>query len=130
MPGSGCEHQCLERDQQDRAGQLTGTREGKPFQTVHLLLASLHITSESLLQLVRYWRRIEGWHWIHDTLPMRAFTVTGGNGAGTMAKLRIAGLKLLRLVDFRRSEPVCRRSVMHGIKALLAMARRQPAPLL
>lgn len=69
MPGSGCEQQCLEQDQQDRAGQLTGTREGKPVQTVHLLLTSLHITSEPLLQLVRHWRRIEGWHWIHDTLP-------------------------------------------------------------
>ncbi len=48
-----------------------------------------------------------------------------GNGTGVMATLRTAALNLLRLTDFR-SIRTGLQAVMHDIKALLAIARRQP----
>jgi hypothetical protein len=49
-----------------------------------------------------------------------------GNGAGAMAILRTAALNLLRFKEFEsiRSDM---QAVMHDIKALLAMALRQPS---
>jgi len=105
----------------------TGTRDGKPFQAIHLFLTSLRTTPESLLQLVRNRWSIEGWHWIRDTQLHEDGHRYRGNGAGAMATLRTAAMNLLRLAGFR-SIRAGMQAVMHDITALLAMATRQPSP--
>jgi hypothetical protein len=67
---------------------------------------------------------IEGWHWIRDTQLHEDAHRYRGKGAGVMATLRTAALNLLRLAGFR-SIRAGLQAVMHDIKALLAMARRQ-----
>ncbi len=104
-----------------------GIRDGKPFQATHLFLTSLRTTPESLLHLVRDRWSIERWHWIRDTQLHEDAHRYRGNGAGVMAALRTAALNLLRLAGFRSIRAGIQ-AVMHDIKALLAMARRQPQP--
>ncbi len=104
-----------------------GTRDGKHFHATHLFLTSLRTTPEALLQLVRDRWSIEGWHWIRDTQLHEDAHRYRGNGAGVMATLRTAALNLLRLAGFRSIRAGIQ-AVMHDITALLAMARRQPAP--
>ena len=104
-----------------------GIRDGKPFQATHLFLTSLRTTPESLLHLVRDRWSIEGWHWIRDTQLHEDAHRYRGNGAGVMTALRTAALNLLRLAGFRSIRAGIQ-AVMHDIKALLAMARRQPQP--
>jgi predicted transposase YbfD/YdcC len=101
----------------------SGTRHGKPFQSTHLFLNSLRTTPEALLQLVRDRWSIEGWHWIRDTQLHEDTHRYLSNGAGVMATLRTAALNLLRLTGFQ-SIWVGLQTVMHNIKALLAMVRR------
>ncbi|MCP9841748.1 transposase [Synechococcus sp. J7-Johnson] len=103
----------------------TGTRDGKPFQAIHLFLTSLRTTPEALLQLVRDRRSIGGWHWIRDTQLHEDAHRYRGNGAWAMATLRTAALNLLRLAGFQ-SIRAGMQAVTHDITALLAMARRQP----
>jgi len=103
----------------------TGSREGRPFQATHLFLTSLRTTPKALLQLVRDRWSIEGWHWIRDTQLHKDAHRYRGNGAGVMATLRTAALNLLRLARFRSIQAGLQ-TVMRDIKALLAMARRQP----
>ena len=103
----------------------TGTREGKPFQAQHLFLTSVRTTPEALLQLVRDRWSIECWHWIRDTQLHEDAHRYRGNGAGVMASLRTAALNLLRLAGFQ-SIRAGMQAVMHDIRALLAMAMRQP----
>ncbi len=105
----------------------SGTRGGKPFRATHLFLTSLRTTPQALLRLVRDRWNIEGWHWIRDTQLHEDAHRYRGNGAGVMATLRTAALNLLRLAGFR-SIRTGLQAVMHDIKALLAMARRQPQP--
>ncbi len=107
----------------------SGTRDGKPFRATQLFLTSLRTTPEALLQLVRDRWSIEGWHWIRDTQLLEDAHRYRGNGAGVMATLRTAALNLLRLTGFRSIRSGMQ-AVMHDIKALLAMARRQPASTL
>ncbi len=102
-----------------------GIRDGKPFQASHLFLTSLRTKPEALLQLVRDRWSIEGWHWIRDTQLHEDAHRYRGNGDGVMATLRTAALNLLRLTGFQ-SIRAGLQTVMHDIKALLAMARRQP----
>ena len=104
----------------------TGTRDGKPFQAQHLFLTSLRTTPEALLKLVRDRWSIECWHWIRDTQLHEDAHRYRGNGAGALASLRTAALNLLRLAGFL-SIRAGMQAVMHDIKALLAMAMRQPA---
>ena len=68
---------------------------------------------------------IESWHWIRDTQLHEDDHRYSGNGAGVMAALRTAGLNLLRLAGFDSIREGLQ-AVMHDIKALLAMATRQP----
>jgi hypothetical protein len=103
-----------------------GIGDGKPFRATHLFLTSLRTTPEALLQLVRDRWSIEGWHWIRDTQLQVDAHRYRGNGAGVMATLRTAALNLLRLAGFQPIRAGLQ-TVMHDIKALLAMARRQPA---
>jgi predicted transposase YbfD/YdcC len=104
----------------------TGTRDGKPFNAKYLFLTSLRTSPEGLLQLVRNRWSIEGWHWIRDTQLHEDAHRYRGNGAGVMATLRTAALNLLRLGGLQ-SIRVGMQAVMHDIRTLLAMARRQPA---
>jgi hypothetical protein len=67
----------------------------------------------------------ESWHWIRDTQLHEDAHRYRGNGAGVMATLRTAALNLLRLTGFRSIRTGIQ-AVMDDIKALLAMARRQP----
>ena len=103
----------------------TGTRDGKPFQARHLFLTSLRTTPKALLQLVRDRWSIEGWHWIRDTQLHEDAHRYRGNGAGAMASLRTTALNLLRLAGYQSIRSGMQ-AVMHDIKTLLAMARRQP----
>jgi hypothetical protein len=48
-----------------------------------------------------------------------------GSGTEAMASLRMAALNLLRLAGFQSIRSGMK-AVMHDIKSLLAMARRQP----
>jgi hypothetical protein len=111
-----------------------GTREGKPFRATHLYWftrrtsrcdTSLRTTPEALLQLVRDRWSLEGWHWIRDTQLQEDAHRYRGNGAGALATLRTAALNVLRLDGFQ-SIRAGLQAVCHDIKALLAMARRQP----
>jgi len=104
-----------------------GSRDGKPFRATHLFLTSLRTTPEALLQLVRDRWSIEGWHWIRDTQLHEDAHRYRGNGAGAMATLRTAALNLLRLAGFR-SIRAGMQTVMHDIRALMAMAMRKPEP--
>ncbi|WP_296369067.1 ISAs1 family transposase [Vulcanococcus sp. Clear-D1] len=103
----------------------TGTRDGKPFKATHRLITSLRTTPEALLRLVRERWSIESWHWIRDTQLREDHHRYRGNGASVMAALRTAGLNLLRLAGFDSIREGLQ-AVMHDIKALLAMAMRQP----
>jgi predicted transposase YbfD/YdcC len=105
----------------------TGSREGKPILAIHLFLTSLRTTPEALLKLVRERWNIEGWHWIRDTQLHEGSHRHRGNGAGAMATLRTAAMKLLRLAGCRPVRAGMQ-AVMHDITALLAMATRQPSP--
>jgi hypothetical protein len=109
-------------------------RDGKPFQATHLAFfiqrtsrcdTSLRTTPEALLKLVRDRWSIEGWHWIRDTQLHEDGHRYRGNGAGVMATLRTAALKLLRLAGFQLIRAGLQ-AVMHDITAPLAMARRRP----
>jgi hypothetical protein len=104
-----------------------GIRDGKPFRATHLFLTSLRTTPKALLRLVRDRWSIEGWHWIRDTQLHEDAHRYRGNGAGAMATLRTAAMNLLRLGGFQ-SIRAGLQTVMHDIKALLAMAQRQPQP--
>ena len=103
----------------------SGSRDSKPFRATHLFLTSLRTTPEALLRLVRDRWSIEGWHWIRDTQLHEDAHRYRGNGAGVMATLRTAALNLLRLAGFRSIRSGMQ-TVMHDIKALLAMVRRRP----
>ena len=121
----------------------TGIRDGKPFQARHLAYfmqrtsrcdislrtsrcdISLRTTPKALLQLVRDRWSIEGWHWIRDTQLHEDAHRYRGNGAGAMASLRTTALNLLRLAGYQSIRSGMQ-AVMHDIKTLLAMARRQP----
>jgi predicted transposase YbfD/YdcC len=103
----------------------SGTRDGKPFHATHLFLTSLRTTPEALLQLVRDRWSIECWHWIRDTQLHEDAHRYRGNGAGVMATLRTAAMKLLRLAGFQ-SIRAGLQAVMHDITALLVMVRHQP----
>ncbi len=92
-----------------------------------MFLTSLRTTPEGLLQLVRDRWSLEGWHWIRDTQLREEAHRYRGNGAGVMAMLRTAALNLLRLAGIRAIRAGLQ-AVMHDIKALFAMAGRQPAP--
>jgi predicted transposase YbfD/YdcC len=105
--------------------QAIGTRDGKPFQATHLFLSSLRTTPEALLRLIRQRWSLESWHWIRDTQLHEDAHRYRGNGAGAMATLRTAAMNLLRLAGFQ-SIRAGMQAVMHDIKTLLAMARRQP----
>ena len=105
----------------------TGTRDGKPFEAIHLFLTSLRTTPEALLQLVRERWSIEGSHWIRDTQLHEDAHRYRGNGTGAMAALRTVALNLLRLKGFQ-SIRAGLQAVMHDITALLAMVRRRPQP--
>ncbi len=105
----------------------SGTRDGRPFQAIHLFLTTLRTTPEAMLQLVRDSWSIEGWHWIRDTQLHEDAHRYRGNGAGVLATLRTAALNLLRLAGFR-SIRAGLQAVIHDITALLAMARRRPEP--
>lgn len=102
-----------------------GRRDGKPFEARHLFLISLRTTAKALLRLIRQRWSLESWHWIRDTQLHEDAHRYRGNGAGAMATLRTAALNLLRLAGFQ-SIRAGMQAVMHDIKALLAMARRQP----
>ena len=104
-----------------------GTRDGKPFQALHLFLTSLRTTPEALLQLVRDRWSIEGWHWIRDTQLHEDAHRYRGNGARAMATLRTAAMNLLRLSGFQSIRAGIQ-AVMHDIQALLAMVQQQPQP--
>ena len=103
----------------------TGMRDGKPFQASHFFLTSLRTTPEELLQLVRERWSLESWHWIRDTQLHEDKHRHRGNGAGVMATLRTAALNLLRLAGFESIREGLQ-AVMHDIKALLLMVKRQP----
>ena len=103
----------------------TGIRDDKPFKATHRFITSLRTTPEALLRLVRERWSLESWHWIRDTQLREDDHRYRGNGAGVMAALRTAGLNLLRLAGFNSIREGLQ-AVMHDIKALLAMARRQP----
>ncbi len=103
----------------------TGARDGKPFKATHQFITSLRTTPEALLRLVREHWSIESWHWIRDTQLREDRHRYRGNGASVMAALRTAGLNLLRLAGFGSIRQGLQ-AVMHDIKALLAMAMRQP----
>jgi predicted transposase YbfD/YdcC len=107
----------------------SGTRDGKPFGTIHLFLTSLRTTPEALLQLVRDRWSIEGWHWIRDTQLHEDAHRYRGNGASVMATLRTAALNLLRLAGFSSIRAGIQ-AVMHDITALLAMCGDNPTPML
>jgi hypothetical protein len=105
--------------------QASGCRDGKPFKARHLFLTSLRTCPEALLRLIRERWSIESWHWIRDTQLHEDRHRYRGNGAGVLAAMRTAALNLLRLAGFDSiREGLC--AVMHDIKALLAMATRQP----
>jgi hypothetical protein len=70
---------------------------------------------------------MEGWHWIRDTQLHEDGHRYRGNGAGAMATLPTAAQGLLRLAGFQ-SIRAGLQAVMHDIKTLLAMVRRQPQP--
>jgi len=103
----------------------SGTREGKPFKARHLFITSLRTSPEALLRLIRERWSIESWHWIRDTQLHEDKHRYRGNGAGVLATLRTAALNLLRLAGFDSIREGLY-AVMHDIKALLAMATRQP----
>ena len=103
----------------------TGIRDGKPFKAVHRFITSLRTTPKALLRLARERWSIDSWHWIRDTQLHEDDHRYRGNGAGVMAALRTAGLNLLRLAGFDSIREGLQ-AVMHDIKALLAMATRQP----
>jgi len=105
----------------------SGTREGKPFKARHLFITSLRTSPEALLRLIRQRWSIESWHWIRDTQLHEDRHRYRGNGAGVLATLRTAALNLLRLTGFDSIREGLY-AVMHDIKALLAMATRQPQP--
>ena len=118
----------MDRDPLDRGGDRQWhTREGKPFQATHLFLTSLRTTPVPLQQLARDRWSIEGWHWIRDTQPREDAPRYRGNGAVAMATLRTAAMNLQRLAGFQ-SIRVGMQAMMHDIKALLEMRRRQPEP--
>ena len=106
---------------------VSGTRDDKPFHATHLFITSLRTSPETLLRLVRDRWSIECWHWIRDTQLHEDAHRYRGNGAGVMATLRTAALNLLRLGGFQ-SIRAGMQAVMHDIRALLAMAMRQPEP--
>jgi hypothetical protein len=60
----------------------TGLRNGNPFNACHLFLASIRMTLEALLQLVKDRWSIEGWNWIRDTQLKEDAQRYRGNGAG------------------------------------------------
>jgi len=103
----------------------SGSRDGKPFKARHLFVTSLRTTPEALLRLIRERWSIESWHWIRDTQFHEDKHRYRGNGAGVLATLRTAALNLLRLAGFGSIREGLH-SVMHDIRALLAMAMRQP----
>ena len=105
--------------------QASGSRDGKPFQARHLFITSLRTTPEALLRLIRERWSIESWHWIRDTQLHEDRHRYRGNGAGVLAAMRTAALNLLRLAGFDSIREGLY-AVMHDIKALLAMATRQP----
>ncbi len=65
--------------------------------------------------------------WIRDIQLHEDAHSYRGNGAGALASLRTAALNLLRLGGFQ-SIRAGMQAVMHDIRALLAMAMRQPEP--
>jgi hypothetical protein len=105
----------------------TGIRDGKLFKATHRFITSLRTTPEALLRQRRERWSLESWHRIRDTQLREDHHRYRGNGAGVMATLRTAALKMLRLAGFGSIREGLQ-SVMHDITAMLAMARRQPEP--
>jgi hypothetical protein len=70
---------------------------------------------------------LESWNWIRDTQLHEDAHRYRGNGAGARATLRTAAFNLLRLAGFQSIRSGTQ-AVMHDIKALLAMVRRQRKP--
>jgi len=68
---------------------------------------------------------IESWHWIRDTQLHEDKDRYRGNGAAVLATLLTAALNLLRLAGFDSIREGLH-AVMHDIRALLAIAMRQP----
>jgi hypothetical protein len=92
----------------------------------HLFITSIRTTPEALLRLIRQRWSIENeWHWARDTQLHEDKHRYRGNGAGVLATLRTAALNLLRLAGFDSIREGLH-AVMHDIRALLAMAMRQP----
>jgi len=87
-------------------GMASGTRYSKHFRATHLFLTSLRTSPKALLRLVRDRWSIEGSHWIRDTQPHEDAHRYRGNGAGVMATLHTAALKLLRLTGFQWPRPL------------------------
>jgi len=92
---------------------------------VHQFITTLRTSTQALLRLVRERWSLESWHWIRDTQLREDHHRYRGNGAGVMATLRTAAMNLLRFAGFGSIREGLQ-AVMHDIKALLAMARRQP----
>ncbi|WP_254987602.1 transposase [Cyanobium sp. ATX 6E8] len=105
----------------------SGTRDGKQFKATNRFITSLRTTPDALLRLVRKRWSIESWHWIRETQLREDDHRYRGNGASVMAALRTAGHNLLRLAGLDSIREGLQ-TVMHDIRALLAMARRQPGP--
>ena len=105
---------------------VSGSRGVKPFKARHLFLTSLRTAPEALLRLIRERWSIESWHWIRDTQLHEDKHRYRGNGAGVLAAMRTAALNLLRLAGFDSIREGLH-AVMHDIRALLAMAMRQPS---
>lgn len=90
-----------------------------------LFLSSVRTTPEAQLQLVRERWNLESWHWNRDTQLHEDKHRYRRNGAGVMPALRTGALNMLRLVGLVSIREGMQ-AVMHAIKALLAMAIRQP----
>jgi predicted transposase YbfD/YdcC len=103
----------------------SGSRNRKPFQTKHLFISSLRTTPEALLRMIRERWSIGSWQWIRDTQLHEDRHRYRGNGAGVLAAMRTAALNLLSMARFDSIREGLS-AVMHDIRALLAMAMRQP----
>ena len=104
-----------------------GIRKGKPFQATHRSITGLSTSPKALLQLVRQGCSLKSRHWIRDSQLGEDVHRFCGSSAVVMAALRTAALNLLRLAVFHSIREGLR-TVMHNIKALLALAMSKPKP--
>jgi hypothetical protein len=70
---------------------------------------------------------MEDWHWNRQTQHHEDSLRDRGNGAGAIATLRTAGLKLQRLAGYQ-SIRAGMQAVMQDITKVLAIARQRPQP--